>query len=211
MRNPAAIVDLAFAARPARTLAVVLVTLLSATALSAQEHVHTPGMTHPAAAPAPAPAQLPTQGGQAAFAAISEIVAMLQADASTDWSKVNIERLRLHLVDMDLVTLRSRVVATPVNGGGQFIVRGTGETIAAIKRMTGAHATMVMTTGGPRIARTELRDGVRLVVTAADMSDAAAVAKVRGLGFIGLMATGDHHAAHHMALARGTTMADHGH
>ncbi|WP_310569550.1 hypothetical protein [Gemmatimonas sp.] len=185
--------------------AIVLASLLSTTTLAAQEHAHTPGMTHPAAV------QLPTQGGQAAFAAIAEIVAMLQADANTDWSKVNIERLRLHLVDMDLVTLRSRVVSTPVAGGAQFLVRGTGDAIAAIKRMTGAHAALVMNGGGPRVVRTELPDGVRLVVTAADTSDAAAVAKLRGLGFIGLMATGDHHAAHHIALARGAAMADHGH
>ena len=85
--------------------AVLLSCLVLAPPLMAQEHAHTPGMTHPTAAP------LPTQGGHAAFAAISEIVAMLQADASTDWSKVNIERLRLHLVDMDLVTLRSRGAA----------------------------------------------------------------------------------------------------
>ena len=179
-------------------LAAVLLSsgLLLVHPLRAQEHVHTPGMTHPAPT-----APLPTQGGQGAFAAIGEIVAMLQADATTDWSKVNLERLRLHLVDMDLVTLRSRVVATPVTGGAQFLVRGTGETIAAIKRMTGAHVTMVMNSGGPRVVRTALPDGVRLVVTAADPADTAAVARIRGLGFIGLMATGDHHAAHHMALA----------
>jgi len=180
-------------------------TTLSTTSLAAQAHAHTPGMTHPTTV------QLPTQGGQAAFAAIGEIVAMLQADASTDWSKVNIERLRLHLLDMDLVTLRSRVVATPVAGGAQFLVRGTGETIAAIKRMTGAHVTMVMNSGGPRVVRTELPDGVRLVVTSADTANPAAVAKLRGLGFIGLMADGDHHAAHHLALARGEMMQDHGH
>jgi len=189
------------------TIAAVLLSssLVLAPPLMAQEHAHTPGMTHPTAAP------LPTQGGHAAFAAISEIVAMLQADASTDWSKVNIERLRLHLVDMDLVTLRSRVAATPVTGGAQFVVRGTGETIAAIKRMTGAHVTMVGNSGGPRVVRTELVDGVRLIVTVTDPSDAAAVAKLRGLGFIGLMVSGDHHPAHHMALARGDAMADHGH
>jgi hypothetical protein len=60
------------------------------------------------------------------------------------------------------------------------------------------------------VVRTELVDGVRLIVTVADPSDTAAVAKIRALGFIGLMATGDHHAAHHMALARGDVMADHG-
>jgi hypothetical protein len=191
---------------PAIAAVLLSSSLVLATPLMAQEYVHTPGMTHPAPA-----AQLPTQGGQAAFAAIAEIVAMLQADATTDWSKVNIERLRLHLVDMDLVTMRSRVAATPVTGGAQFLVRGTGETIAAIKRMTGAHVTMVTNSGGPRVLRTELPDGVRLVVTAADTGDAAAVAKLRGLGFIGLMVAGDHHPAHHMALARGDAMTDHGH
>lgn len=187
------------------TFAAALLTTLLATPLAAQDHVHTPGMTHPA------PMQLPTQSGQAAFAAISEIVAMLQADANTDWSKVNIERLRLHLVDMDLVTLRSRVVTTPVAGGAQFLVRGSGETVSAIKRLTAAHVTMAMNSGGPRVARTELADGARLVVTVPDTTDVAAVARLRGLGFIGLMVSGDHHAAHHIALARGDAMADHGH
>jgi hypothetical protein len=191
---------------PAIAVTLLAFSVLTARPLTAQEHVHTPGMTHPVPA-----AQLPTQGGQGAFAAIGEIVALLQADATTDWSKVNLERLRLHLVDMDLVTLRSRVVATPVAGGAQFLVRGTGESIAAIKRMTGAHVTMVMNSGGPRVVRTELPDGVRLIVTAADPGDAAAVAKLRGLGFIGLMVSGDHHPAHHLALARGDRMADHGH
>ena len=191
---------------PAIAVTLLAFSVLAARPLTAQQHVHTPGMTHPAPA-----AQLPTQGGQGAFAAIAEIVALLQADATTDWSKVNLERLRLHLVDMDLVTLRSRVVATPVAGGAQFLVRGTGETIAAIKRMTGAHVTMLANSSGPRVVRTELADGVRLLVTAADTSDAGAVARVRALGFIGLMATGDHHAAHHLALARGDRMADHGH
>jgi len=101
-----------------RIVLFALAAALSAPKLAAQQHVHTPGSTHSAAAP------LPWQGGQAAFAAISEIVAMLQADANTDWSTVNLERLRLHLVDMDLVTLRSRVVATPIARGAQFIVRG---------------------------------------------------------------------------------------
>jgi hypothetical protein len=36
----------------------------------------------------------PTQPGQAAFAAIQEIVAILEADPRTDWSKVNIDALR---------------------------------------------------------------------------------------------------------------------
>jgi hypothetical protein len=91
------------------------------------------------------------------------------------------------------------------------VVRGTGETIGAIKRMTGAHVAMAEMMGGPRIVRTELPDGVRLLVTARDGGKTAGAARIRGLGFIGLMASGDHHQMHHLMLARGEAMADHGH
>lgn len=189
-----------------RSLALVA-TLLGAPllALPAQDHTHTPGMTHPSAV-------MPTQGGQAAFAAVGEIVKLLEADPQTDWSKVNLERLRLHLIDMDLVTMRARVTTTSVAGGAAFVVRGVGETVAAIKRMTAAHAGMVATDpSGPRVVRTELPDGVRLVLTARDPADTSAATKIRGLGFIGFMAAGDHHPMHHLMLARGEAMKDHGH
>lgn len=178
--------------------------LLPVCSLAAQEHVHTPGMTHPGAV-------VPVQAGQSAFAALAEIVQILQADPRTDWSKVDLERLRQHLIDMDLVTLRSQVVATSVPGGAQFVVRGTADVAGAIKRMTMAHSAMMTTADGPAVARTELPDGVRLVVTARTPDDAAAVARIRGLGFIGFLASGDHHGAHHLGLARGDAMAGHGH
>ena len=50
---------------------------------------------------------VPTSSGQAAFATISEVVRLLKADSATDWSKVDIEALRRHLIDMDAVTMRS--------------------------------------------------------------------------------------------------------
>lgn len=187
----------------ARVLAAaVLYCAIPGTPLAAQALAHTQGGT---------PSTLPVESGQAAFAAIAEIVKRLEADPNTDWSRVNLERLRAHLKDMDLVTLRSSVTATPLAGGATFVVRGTGETIAAIKRMTGAHVAMVDMMGGPRIIRTELPDGVRLVVTARDGDPQAGAARIRGLGFIGLMASGDHHPMHHLMLARGEAMADHGH
>ncbi len=52
---------------------------------------------------------VPREPGQSAFAAIQEIVAILEADPETDWSRVNIEALRNHLADMDNVTLRADV------------------------------------------------------------------------------------------------------
>lgn len=182
-------------------LLVGVLSSLGPSSLSAQALAHTRGA---------ADARLPTEGGQSAFAAIAEIVKLLEADPTTDWSKVNLERLRLHLRDMDLVTLRSSVTATPVDGGATFVVRGTGDVVGAIKRLTGAHVSMVEMMGGPWITRTELPDGVRLVVTVRDAKDVAGVARIRGLGFVGLMASGDHHQMHHLMLARGEAMADHG-
>jgi hypothetical protein len=184
-------------------VAAMMLALCSAQSpLGAQALAHTHGA---------ADSRTPSEGGQSAFAAIAEIVKILEADPATDWSKVNLERLRLHLRDMDLVTLRSVVTMSPVDGGASFVVRGTGETIGAIKRMTGAHVAMVEMMGGPRIVRTELPDGVRLLVTARDGDKTASAARIRGLGFIGLMAAGDHHQMPHLMLARGEAMADHGH
>jgi hypothetical protein len=34
-------------------------------------------------------------------------------------------------------------------------------------------------------------------------ADAGAVARIQALGFFGLMATGDHHRMHHIAMAKG--------
>ena len=47
--------------------------------------------------------------------------------------------------------------------------------------------------------------GVRLTVTAKPPDDAKAVARLRGLGFIGLLTAGAHHGPHHLAMARGET------
>ena len=63
----------------------------------------------------------PTLPGQDAFGAIQEIMRMLESDPATDWSKVNLERLRQHLIDMNEVTLRSEVKSTVVPGGSPWM------------------------------------------------------------------------------------------
>lgn len=40
----------------------------------------------------------PQETGQSAFAALAEIVTILQADPETDWERVDIDGLRRHLV-----------------------------------------------------------------------------------------------------------------
>jgi hypothetical protein len=144
-----------------------------------------------------------TQPGQDAFAAIAEIVAVLDADPSTDWSRVDLERLRQHLVDMNEVVLRSEVKQRTVPGGLVMEVTGAGRTERAILAMVVPHAAE-LDRAPAYVARTEpIAGGVRLTVTAENAADGKAVARLRGLGFAGLLTEGAHHRPHHLAMARG--------
>ncbi|HWO88122.1 MAG TPA: hypothetical protein VNL98_03110 [Gemmatimonadales bacterium] len=153
----------------------------------------------------------PIQGGQAAYAAISEIIAILERDPGTDWSRVDLERLRQHLIDMDEVTLRSVVEQRPIDGGIEVTATGTGRTVESIRRMTNAHAATLGAEGRYVMSVTNVPGGVRLRITAARESGSETVARIRALGFIGVMTAGDHHAPHHLALARGTGATGHEH
>jgi hypothetical protein len=153
----------------------------------------------------------PTMPGQDAFGAIAEIVRILDADPATDWTKVDIERLRQHLIDMNEVMLRSAVKQTPVPGGLTMEITGTGRTEPAIRAMVVPHA--VELDRLPTFsARTEaIPGGVRLTVLAKNTDDAKAVARIRGLGFAGLITEGAHHQVHHLAMAKGEAIAGHSH
>jgi hypothetical protein len=143
--------------------------------------------------------QKPSQPGQAAFAAIQEIVEILEADPRTDWSKVNIEALRRHLIDMDNVTLHADVKSEPIDGGIRFTVSGTGPVRDSIQRMVVAHAMTMDRVGGWTFLATKTDDGAILDVT----TPVNAARMLHGLGFIGVLTRGMHHQAHHLMLARG--------
>lgn len=142
----------------------------------------------------------PASPGQDAFGAIQEIVARLEADPATDWSKVNLETLRQHLIDMNEVTLRADAAATPVAGGLAIAITGSGRTLEAIQRMVPAHAQEIDGLNHWRATTAPLANGVSLTVTSDDPKE---VQKIRGLGFIGILVTGSHHKPHHLAMARG--------
>lgn len=150
---------------------------------------------------------VPTMPGQDAFGAIAEVVQMLDADPSTDWSKVDLERLRQHLIDMNDVVVRSQVKQTPVPGGLVMEVTGTGHTEEAIRAMLVPHAVELDRMASFGAKSEAIPGGVRLTVTAKAPDDAKAVARLRGLGFIGLLTAGAHHGPHHLAMARGETFA----
>ncbi|MEJ2433545.1 MAG: hypothetical protein P8Y53_10420 [Pseudolabrys sp.] len=147
----------------------------------------------------PGATAMPTMPGQEAFGTIQEIVRILEADPSTDWSKVDIAALREHLIDMDEVTMHAAAQARMIDGGIEFTVTGAGRALPAIKRMVPAHAAVLRSLGW-KTATEELPDGVRLTVMA---SEAEPLVKLKALGFIGIMAQGAHHQRHHLMMAKG--------
>jgi hypothetical protein len=151
---------------------------------------------------------VPTLPGQDAYGAISEVVRLLQSDPATDWSKVDIEALRQHLIDMNGVTLRSSVQQMAVPGGIQILVTGDPSVQGAIRRMTTSHGTALRAVGLVGVS-TPIQGGSRFTVTVADTTNRALLAQVRGLGFAGLMTLGNHHALHHLAIARGQSIRGH--
>ena len=143
--------------------------------------------------------------GQDAFGAIAEVVQILDADPTTDWSKVDLERLRQHLVDMNEVVLRAEVKQTEVPGGLRMEIAGSGRTEQAIRAMVIPHAAELDRMPAFAAKAEPMPGGVRLTVTVKTPDDVKAVARLRGLGFIGLLTAGAHHGPHHVAMARGET------
>lgn len=141
----------------------------------------------------------PTEAGQSAFATIQEIVAILEKDPKTDWTKVNIEALRQHLIDMDNVTLHSEVKSNDVDGGVRFSVSGADIVKSSIRRMIVAHAMTMNGFKGWNFEAQETESGADLIVKV----PAKDITKLHALGFIGVMTRGMHHQMHHLALAKG--------
>jgi len=143
---------------------------------------------------------IPTLPGQDAFGAIQEIVSILQADPKTDWSKVNLEALRQHLIDMNEVTLRAGAAPKTIDDGLEIAVTGSGRTLVAIQRMVPAWAETMNGYKGWTTKVAPLPNGELLTVSAADPKETQ---HIRGLGFIGLLVSGSHHQMHHLMMAKG--------
>lgn len=176
------------------TALATLASIAAATPVAAQ-------MMHDHAGHAmPEAAALPKLPGDDTFGAIAEIVAMLRADPATDWTQVSIEALRQHLLDMDAVAKAPPPDSVEVEGGIEITIAGQDAGSAAARRMVPAHAPVLAEATGWTSQVEPAGDGLLWRVTGAD---AAAAAQIRALGFFGLLATGAHHQAHHLAMARG--------
>ncbi|WP_295537192.1 hypothetical protein [uncultured Thioclava sp.] len=145
-----------------------------------------------------------TEPGQSAFAAIQEIVGHLLADPNTDWSRVDIEALRQHLIDMNNVTLHAQVRARDIPDGARFEATSDDPAVTtSIRAMVPAHVATMNGVEGWKMSAENIPGGSALIVKGADAQ------KIRALGFIGILTVGAHHQAHHLAIAMGEAM--HGH
>lgn len=162
-----------------------------ATSQSTMNHQHMMGANTPLTLP-----------GNDVFGTIQEAVHKLEADSTTDWSKVNLEGLRQHLLDMKAFTEEVKVVEQkPIDKGIWIRVKPeTARAKGALKRMFSMHPAMLkQEKGWDMTAEKEGDDWVINCTT----ENTAEVAKVRGLGYIGLLAEGAHHQMHHWMIVKG--------
>lgn len=145
-------------------------------------------------------ADILSEPGQGAFAALSEVVRVLEADPSTNWAKVDLTGLRAHLIDMDRLVSDAVVSQTDLPNGISAAATGDAETIATLRRMVPAHAAQLARDDRWAVQATQTDEGMELRVTS---DDPAVVARIKGLGFFGLMASQDHHREHHLMMALG--------
>lgn len=150
--------------------------------------------------PAPAGTVMPTERGDASFTAIAEIVLLLGQDPGTDWSRVDIDGLRTHLVDMTELIRGAGVETTTLPDGLQMHVSVADRAGEAALRMVPAHEPVLAGETG-WVSQVSTEEGrISWTVTDPTGDDTG---QIQALGFFGLMATGDHHRAHHIAIAKG--------
>ena len=185
---------------------LVILTAMASPAFAQMQHTpemqHTQGVIIPGQmAPVSGIGGSPlTEAGQSAFATIAEVIAALATDPNTDWSTVDIDGLREHLRDMDIVTIDSRTTTEEVEGGLRFVVTGADDVSPSIKRMVMAHVQVMDGVDSWNYAAEEISGGaiMTVIVPATDL------AKLKGLGFYGIMASGMHHQPHHWMMATGS-------
>jgi len=147
------------------------------------------------------PSNVLTEAGTDPFAVIQEVITLLEANPDTDWSMVNIESLRSHLVEMQDMTLNVNVEQEPIKLGFKaIIIPTTNRELQSMIRVLSAHPSQMKKETGWDMLVTNNNGIFTLTVTTNQLQD---VNKLRGLGYIGIMAYGNHHQPHHWAMASG--------
>lgn len=141
--------------------------------------------------------------GNAIFGAVQEVIQKVETDSSISWSEVDLDTLRSHLLDMQRVAAEVSVAdRTPIDGGVSFLARPeTAEARSALERVLAAHPRVLEAETGWSMRAESEGEGFRVQVTG---STEGAAEKIRGLGYIGILAYGQHHQRHHWMIAAGS-------
>jgi len=145
-----------------------------------------------------------SEAGNDAFGTIQEVITQLNDDPSTDWNRVDLEALRQHLRDMNDMTLNVEVHSQQAieNGMVAVVEAITPRAAEALARVSQAHPAQLQKETGWSMKVTQ--DGNVFTFTATT-DKPQEVDKIRGLGYIGLLAAGPHHQPHHWAMATGNS------
>lgn len=140
--------------------------------------------------------------GNAIFAAVQEVIHKVETDTTVDWSAVNLERLRQHLVDMHRVATEVEIVYQHAieNGVRIRVEPANGAAYSALARVLRRHPAQLEQETGWAADVEAVEGGYELQVTTTNSAD---VAKIRALGYIGLLTHGAHHQRHHWAIVTG--------
>ena len=143
-----------------------------------------------------------TEAGNDAFGTIQEIITLLQGDPTVEWRKVNLEALRRHLLAMQDMTLNVDVLSQAAieNGFMAIVSPHSTRAKASLSSVFAAHPKMLAIESGFKMTVIEESDHFKITVTTPHSKD---IERLQGLGYIGIMALGSHHQAHHLAIAKG--------
>lgn len=186
---------------PATVALLLLATGLVGAPLDARAQA--PHDMHVAADSSAHSGDLPLQApGQSIFGTVQEAIRTLEADSTTDWSEVDVAALHRHLKDMQRVALDVTVeTQESIENGIRLRVRPeTKSARRSLERVLDAHPHMLKQEAGWTMDVEEDSGAYVLHTTTKDEAD---VEKIRALGYMGLLAYGQHHQRHHWHLVRG--------
>jgi len=163
----------------------------------------------PTAIPA-TPTSSPTplkEAGNAIFGTIQETIKMLDADPNTDWTKVDLEGLRQHLIDMENFTSGVDVLSEKkIEKGAVIVIRAKSRAAhESLLRALKAHPSMLQSETGWTMGVKQNKERFTLTIETQKPEE---VARLRALGYIGVMALGNHHQVHHWMMASGSNPHD---
>ena len=143
-----------------------------------------------------------SEGGTGPFSAIREAIGVLVNDKNTDWAKVNLDGFRIHLIQMEDITLNVSVVMFDIDGGFGVVVTPTTERARlSLDEVLGTYPQQIYKETGWMMEASQVGGSFKIMVRTNNFDE---LPLLRGLGYIGVMAWGESHLPHHYGIVSGS-------